>query len=1324
MERIIKTTISMCLVIAIFVMTIPVAMAEGSGYPGDIRWDFVTDIEGITATTATIESVADGIMKVKSNGANPQLLMSGLDIDMNEYKYIRVRMKDHTSNPQLVFYFLQESGYANLMKLVLPRERVADTGFVEYVADLSTATVTGTKQDSYQKLRFDFMTNITGGVAEIDYIVLSKYDSPQTSEVIADIKIGGLAVNEFDSASEYCETLVDFSAYSELSPENIDVTLADGYEEAEVNVSVKQLTDRKYVDITVNKGNESRSYRIACQEKAFYTGDIRWDFASDDEGFETEYANIVSVADGIMKVEPDNSDDPRIVADGISINMDEHKYLRIRLKNNSDSAYMQFYLLEENGYNNRLVYKLDMPDSGNLAEYKTYSIHLESFTPEQGTVQNEYKRFRVDFMNLNARNEASTGNVEIDYIVIGKYDREQTTDVLSGVEIGGVIPAGFDSSSEYSEVEIYDDIFDDLSEDDIVPVFADGYESSACRVKVTEVGNASDASYKKYVDITVNLAGTELYRSYRLVCTPVSRPGAVNDYPGDIRWDFTTDEEGFVTSNAIIDSIENGVMKISTDNSNDPQIIASNLMIDMSEYKYIRIRMKDCSNSPNMQFYLLEAGGYNNRLYFNLDKANAVPDNDFKIYTASFEDFVVESGTEPNKVYNRFRFDFMNSVKNGYVEIDYIVISKFEYAPTVEMLTSVTVGDNIVNEFDGEKDYFKTQIYDDVYDGLSEEDVNVQFGSGYEDADVKVRIKEITNRKVIDITVLKNRFTRDYRIVCESVARPVGIVIDECSADEYVISFSGNVKNEAGNPVSRPVMLVAHEKGCEINYQTMEYMGVIEPNENGNFDSSIMLYDAETVARDCQIELLFDILGEDMPVAVEVRYINNTTLDESVTALKVETATGILEYMSENEDMFERMNVWLDLYNALNENEKILVNTAIEPYRNTLTRENASEIANGTILAVMTGNTSASEMIDYVSDYDENVKAIEVENTRFSKLDNKTALWVMENVLNNKPENGYSDWMVFYQNVRASMFLHKVNNCAYTKLNNLLLANTDILDDEMTKLKNEKSTDIVKAAMRIIVRKASETEFTDVKNLVESVNRALDEAKKSAGLSGGGGGSSGGGGGGSSSSEPSKGTNEVYFSSGTEKEESNTENNEVFTDLYGYEWAKDSILSLYEKGIVSGTGVDKFEPGRVVTREEFIKLVCETFGFGKGIKTDSFNDVSENSWFNEYVSKAVEMGIVKGISEKMFGSGNSITREDMAVIIYRALQTRGINMHKASGEFVDADAISDYAKDAVGMLCGEGIINGVGDGMFAPKNPASRAEAAVIFSRCIERFSL
>ena len=99
-----------------------------------------------------------------------------------------------------------------------------------------------------------------------------------------------------------------------------------------------------------------------------------------------------------------------------------------------------------------------------------------------------------------------------------------------------------------------------------------------------------------------------------------------------------------------------------------------------------------------------------------------------------------------------------------------------------------------------------------------------------------------------------------------------------------------------------------------------------------------------------------------------------------------------------------------------------------------------------------------------------------------------------------------------------------------------------------------------------------------------------------------------------------------------------------------------------------------------------------------------------------YIAVASSCGIIKGYEDNSVKAETAITREDFATMINRALLAVGkeLNQKEELNVFADCDDISDYAKDSVSKMKYFGIINGVGENMFAPKNNATRAETAKI----------
>ena len=171
----------------------------------------------------------------------------------------------------------------------------------------------------------------------------------------------------------------------------------------------------------------------------------------------------------------------------------------------------------------------------------------------------------------------------------------------------------------------------------------------------------------------------------------------------------------------------------------------------------------------------------------------------------------------------------------------------------------------------------------------------------------------------------------------------------------------------------------------------------------------------------------------------------------------------------------------------------------------------------------------------------------------------------------------------------------------------------------------------------------------------------------------------------------------------------------VFDDLDSVEWAREPICKLAEMGVLRGKEYRLFYPNDNITREEFVKMLTVAYKLNIENKTAKFTDVNADDWFMPYVAAALENGIVNGVSDDMFGTGQNITRQDLAVMAYNAALKNGVEFNTEDVQkFSDDDKISDYAKTAVYALKSQDIVNGIDSKNFAPQDTATRAEAAKI----------
>lgn len=165
-------------------------------------------------------------------------------------------------------------------------------------------------------------------------------------------------------------------------------------------------------------------------------------------------------------------------------------------------------------------------------------------------------------------------------------------------------------------------------------------------------------------------------------------------------------------------------------------------------------------------------------------------------------------------------------------------------------------------------------------------------------------------------------------------------------------------------------------------------------------------------------------------------------------------------------------------------------------------------------------------------------------------------------------------------------------------------------------------------------------------------------------------------------------------------------------------WAKVYIEKLSDSGIINGFEDGTFRPDSSITRAEFSKIIAGILNISAS-GTNEFIDVPQSSWFFDCVTALSQHGIINGYDKKFMPERN-ISRQDMAVIICRALELSGKEaITEAKVEYADAHDVSDYAKEAVAQLTNLGMLTG-SEGCFNPLNTATRAEAVAIFSRLID----
>lgn len=176
-----------------------------------------------------------------------------------------------------------------------------------------------------------------------------------------------------------------------------------------------------------------------------------------------------------------------------------------------------------------------------------------------------------------------------------------------------------------------------------------------------------------------------------------------------------------------------------------------------------------------------------------------------------------------------------------------------------------------------------------------------------------------------------------------------------------------------------------------------------------------------------------------------------------------------------------------------------------------------------------------------------------------------------------------------------------------------------------------------------------------------------------------------------------------------------------FNDVKSNDWYYQSVQYAYDNGLFSGVSHDSFAPSDSMDRSMLVTVLHSLDGkpaAGKG----GFTDVADGAWYANAVAWAAEHGIVSGVSGSAFAPNGAITREQLAVMLYRYAQYKGYDVSKTAdlSGYADQGSISDWAAQAVQWACGSGLMTGRSVTSLAPAGTLTRAEAATMLKAFCE----
>jgi|GEM_PF-2313588 len=182
----------------------------------------------------------------------------------------------------------------------------------------------------------------------------------------------------------------------------------------------------------------------------------------------------------------------------------------------------------------------------------------------------------------------------------------------------------------------------------------------------------------------------------------------------------------------------------------------------------------------------------------------------------------------------------------------------------------------------------------------------------------------------------------------------------------------------------------------------------------------------------------------------------------------------------------------------------------------------------------------------------------------------------------------------------------------------------------------------------------------------------------------------------------------------------------VFADVPAGHWAYGDIQVMAARHVMGGVSETSFAPEESVTRAQFAAMLVRALGLSaaSATATVTFKDVTPDKWYYADVATAYRNGLVSGYDANTFGPEDTVTREQMAAMLVRALNRLGKAPALVEGEariilaaYQDKDSISGWAVQSAAAAVKSGLVKGRGAGLFAPQATATRAEGAALLRR-------
>ena len=187
-------------------------------------------------------------------------------------------------------------------------------------------------------------------------------------------------------------------------------------------------------------------------------------------------------------------------------------------------------------------------------------------------------------------------------------------------------------------------------------------------------------------------------------------------------------------------------------------------------------------------------------------------------------------------------------------------------------------------------------------------------------------------------------------------------------------------------------------------------------------------------------------------------------------------------------------------------------------------------------------------------------------------------------------------------------------------------------------------------------------------------------------------------------------------------EETTTPETITFSDVKESDWFYKGVSYVVENGMMNGMGDNQFAPNAPLTREMLAVVLYNMEKQPESTGVNPFADVKADMWYTDAIVWANANGIVAGYDDSTFGLGDSITREQLAAILYRYAQLKGYDVTEKADltGYTDSTSISSYAVEAMQWANANGIVNGMTETTLAPQGTATRAQVATMLMNFCE----